>query len=82
MEKAQKVEMVTAAWQSCKAKSDSRDSPDSGFVLASERTAHSAVGATIVAPGLSEGHSDSIGLAAMVDWDTLDKEVAQRDERM
>jgi hypothetical protein len=51
VEKAQKAEMVTASWQSCKAKSDSCDSPDFGFVLASERTAHSAVGATIAAPG-------------------------------
>jgi len=50
--------------------------------LASVYTAHSAVAATTVAPGLLEAHSDSIGLAARVDWDTLNREVAQRDERM
>ena len=50
----QKAEMVTAPWQSCKAKLDSRDSPDFVVDLASEYIGHLAVAVTTVALELSE----------------------------
>lgn len=68
----EKVEMVTASWQSCKAKPVRRNSPDSGFVLASEYTGHLVVAATIVALDFQAAVGlDSTCLAAKADLDTF-----------
>ena len=44
--RVQKAEMVPASWQSCKAKLDSRDSPDFAVGLASEYTDRLVVAVT------------------------------------